>query len=244
MENATLNLENGETVQGDLIVGADGVHSITRHKVPGGDVKPHGSGKSAYRFLVPKKVALEDPKLQELLKNDGELILWYSSDRRVVVYPTANNTLLNFVCIHPESESAAESGDDWNQQGHLPRMLEVYKSFPSACNTLLSKADPQSLKVWKLLDMAVIPNWVNERLALLGDAAHPFLPHQGQGAGIAMEDAAALSVVLPAGTKREEIPERLKLYEKIRYERANKIQEYSRIAGRDLVEGEVGVNSK
>lgn len=58
-----------------------------------------------------------------------------------------------------------------------------------------------------------------------------------------MEDAAALSVVLEKDTTRDEVPARLKLFESIRYERANRIQEYSRLAGRDLKEG-VKMDSK
>ena len=59
---------------------------------------------------------------------------------------------------------------------------------------------------------------------------------QGQGGGQAIEDAASLAVVLGRGTPKEDIPERLKLYEKCRYERANKIQQYTRLAGRDATE--------
>lgn len=66
---------------------------------------------------------------------------------------------------------------------------------------------------------------------------------QGQGAGMALEDSASLSVVLPLGTKPEDIPERLALYEKIRYERANNIQEYSRQAGMDCVDGKPTIDS-
>ena len=50
---------------------------------------------------------------------------------------------------------------------------------------ILSKVDEKSLKVWKLLDMEALPSWTTERLAVLGDAAHPFLPHLGQGGAIA-----------------------------------------------------------
>jgi 2-polyprenyl-6-methoxyphenol hydroxylase-like FAD-dependent oxidoreductase len=67
---------------------------------------------------------------------------------------------------------------------------------------------------------------------------------QGQGGGIAMEDAATLAVVLPAGTLPEDIPERLKLYEKIRYKRANAIQEFSRQAGKDFIDGKPQIDSK
>ena len=61
---------------------------------------------------------------------------------------------------------------------------------------------------------------------------------------MAIEDAVALGVVLERGLKREEVPARLKLYEQIRYKRANQIQQYTRIAGKDLKENSVGLDSK
>jgi 2-polyprenyl-6-methoxyphenol hydroxylase-like FAD-dependent oxidoreductase len=231
----TVILENGQIVQSDLVIGADGVHSAARKKVSGKDVKPHGSGKSAFRFLLSRKSAQDDPITSKFVQKPGELIIWYAADRRVVVYPTTNNQLLNFVCIHPESESEG-GGDSWNTTGHQDQLLRIYKEFNPAMLALLNKADTNSLKVWKLLDMEVLPTWVNEKLALLGDAAHPFLPHQGQGGGCAIEDAAALAVVLPADTPRDEITARLQLYENIRIQRANRIQEYSRLAGADSTE--------
>lgn len=151
------------------------------------------------------------------------------------MYPTSNNQLLNFVCIHPDTESNAS--DDWQQEASLERLLQVYQTFEPAVVALLSKADPKTLKVWTLLDMDEIPVWSKNRLALIGDAAHPFLPHQGQGGGQAIEDAAALSVVLPLGTPREEIAERLRLYDTIRHGRATKIQEFSRLIGSDDLKG-------
>lgn len=147
------------------------------------------------------------------------------------MYPTSNNQLLNFVCIHPESESNASG--DWNNELSLETLLKVYDEFDSAVVAMLSKADPKTLKVWTLLDMDEIPEWSKDRLALIGDAAHPFLPHQGQGGGQAIEDAAALSVVLPLGTPKEQVAERLRLYDTIRHERATKIQEFSRLTGSD-----------
>jgi 2-polyprenyl-6-methoxyphenol hydroxylase-like FAD-dependent oxidoreductase len=60
---------------------------------------------------------------------------------------------------------------------------------------------------------------------------------------MAIEDGATLAVILPAGTLAEDIPERLSLYEHIRYERANKIQEFSRQAGKDFVDGKPQIDS-
>lgn len=229
---ATVILANGQKVKGDLVIGADGVHSVTRRNISGKEVKPYGSGKSAFRFLISRRAAQDDATTSRFVQKFGELIIWYAADRRVVVYPTTNNGLLNFVCIHPESESEA-GGDNWNTGGHKDQLLRIYKDFDPAMLALINKADPESLKVWKLLDMEVLPTWVNEKLALLGDAAHPFLPHQGQGGGCAIEDAASLAVVLPADTPRDEIKARLHLYENIRMQRANRIQQYSRLAGAD-----------
>lgn len=67
---------------------------------------------------------------------------------------------------------------------------------------------------------------------------------QGQGGGVAIEDSVALSVVLPLGTTPEEVPERLQLWEKIRYDRASNIQEFSRQAGKDLVDNKPTMDSE
>lgn len=234
-DTALAILKDGEHVQGDVLIGADGVFSETRKKVKGGHVRPFSSGKSAFRFLVPAAAAREDPLTAKFASKDGELIMFCGPDRKAVCYPCENNEMLNFVCIHPSALTDAPS-EDWNAGGNKNKLLEVYADFDDSTRALLAKADPKSLKVWSLLDMEKLPTWVNSKLALLGDAAHPFLPHQGQGAGVAMEDAAALAVILPFGTKPSEVPERLKLYETCRYERAHRIQQYTRIAGRDLGE--------
>ncbi|CAO2653585.1 Nn.00g029960.m01.CDS01 [Neocucurbitaria sp. VM-36] len=234
-DTATAILASGERIVGDVIIGADGVFSRARSNVEGGHIKPFSSGKSAFRFLVDKKDASEDALTQKFVKQDGELVMFLGRDSKIVAYPCQDNELLNFVCIHPSELTAAPS-DDWNAGGSKKALLNVYSEFDESAKALLNKSDPVTIKVWQLLDMEKLPTWVNNKLALLGDAAHPFLPHQGQGGGVAIEDAAALSVVLPLGTDPSEVKERLQLYEKCRYERAHRIQEYTRIAGRCLAE--------
>ncbi|KAF5006425.1 hypothetical protein FDECE_7185 [Fusarium decemcellulare] len=238
---ATVKLADGTLVAGDLVLGADGVSSITRQVVAGPDIKPFGSGKSAFRFMIPHDKIRIDPETEGFLKRDGYMTMWMGDDRRLIMYPCSNNSVMNFVGIHPSSLSAAASkGDGWGLGGSKELLSEVYKDFEPKVRALLSLVDGAELKVWTLLDMDRIPNWVKGRVALLGDAAHPFLPHQGQGGGIAIEDAASLIALLPQGTKVDDISERLSLYEKLRDARAHKVQEFTRLAGQDLNDGNRG----
>jgi 2-polyprenyl-6-methoxyphenol hydroxylase-like FAD-dependent oxidoreductase len=137
----------------DVIVGADGVHSATRKYVQGGDKEPVSSGKSAFRFLIPRQKVLDDPQTQKYAEEDGNLLMAMHPDRRIVMYPTSNNTLLNLVCIHPEEETAAESSGDWNNQATRQMLLKIYQDYHEAFRAILAKADEGSLKLWRLLDM-------------------------------------------------------------------------------------------
>ncbi|OLN88496.1 3-hydroxybenzoate 6-hydroxylase 2 [Colletotrichum chlorophyti] len=236
-EEGELRLEDGTTIQADVVLGADGIYSKVRKFVTGTDYKLFRSGKAAFRFLIPRAAVEADPVTAPFVDKKNCLGIWFSTDRRIVIYPCNDNQLLNFVCIHPDTESHATASDEWNKKGSVEQLLKVYAEFDPALLRLIEKVHPDEVNVWQLLDMEAMPTWVHEKLALLGDAAHPFTPHQGQGAGQAMEDAAALAVVLPRGTSPEDVPERLRLYEEIRMTRAHTIQEFSRQAGKDRIPG-------
>ncbi|KAM5358682.1 hypothetical protein ACJZ2D_015073 [Fusarium nematophilum] len=167
----TVELEDGRVVHGDVIIGADGVHAKSRKSIPGGDLKPFGSG-------------------------------------------------------------------TWQEMGNKDRMLEIYKTWAPDVLAILEKVDASKLRVWKLLDMEPMPCYNFEKLAVVGDAAHPFLPHQGQGGAQAIEDAMALGALLSLGTTPDEVADRLRLYNECRYERAQAIQEDSRVVGMDKDEKE------
>ncbi|KAK7209170.1 hypothetical protein V2G26_016348 [Clonostachys chloroleuca] len=232
-ETATVTLEDGSQIFGDLVLGADGASSVSRGVVAGEKLKPFASGKSAFRFMIPCNEILSDPEAATLFK-EGYLCLWMADDRRLVMYPCSNNTIMNFVGIHPSSLSETKREDGWDNGASKEALLKVYKEFGPQVQALLKLANASSLKIWTLLDMDRIPRWFKGKLALLGDAAHPFLPHQGQGGSVAIEDSASLIALLPRGTNPADLPERLALYEKIRDKRAHDIQEFTRRMGADI----------
>jgi hypothetical protein len=72
--------------------------------------KPFSSGKAAFRFLIPTQLAREDPETMHIEAKDT-MCMWNGDDRRIVMYPCNQNEMLNFVCIHPDSESHADAND-------------------------------------------------------------------------------------------------------------------------------------
>lgn len=231
---ATITLENGDNVQGNLVVGADGVRSVCRRAVAGPKYDSFPFGKSAFRFMVPRSKILEDPETREFGEALGSLDMFFSPEHKVIVYPCVNNTLLNIVCIHPAEQSEA-SVDSYNKAVSKQQVLEVFHEFNPKLIKVFEKCDSDTLRVWPLFDALDMPTFVKDRLALIGDAAHAFTPFIGQGGAMAIEDAVSLGVMLSRGVASADIPERLELYNKARHERATTIQGYSRIAGGDGV---------
>lgn len=85
--------------------------------------------------------------------------------------------MMNFVALHPSALSTSR-GESWDLDGTKDALLDVYKDFGPVVRSLLEMVSSSGLKAWTLLDMERIPCWVKGRLALLGDAAHPFLPRE------------------------------------------------------------------
>lgn len=159
------------------------------------------------------------------------------------MYTTQFNELLNFVCMHPDSlsevsDSREAFGEAENKgNNNKANMMTIFKDFDPRVLALLELAEPSSVRLWQLLDMDPPPTRLAGKLCLLGDAALPFLPHIGQGAACAIEDAASLAAVLLPGTRSADVPEMLQLYEDCRKGRAEKLHAYSRMLGQDLEPG-------
>ncbi|KAL0258459.1 hypothetical protein SLS55_005952 [Diplodia seriata] len=131
------------------------------------------------------------------------------------------------------SKHYAEERKHWQASANKGKLIEHFAGFSAPVMRMLDKAPADDVMLWDLLDMEVLPTFVKDRAVLIGDAAHPFLPYMGQGAAQAVEDAAALGACLPAGTPAAEVPQRLRVWEQCRKERADWVQEVTRVRGRD-----------
>ncbi|EME40294.1 FAD binding domain-containing protein [Dothistroma septosporum NZE10] len=234
VESGTVVLEDGRVYEGDVVIGADGNNSVTRKVIaPEAVLKPWG--KSCYRWLVDREILIADPETKTFTEHEGCIYDVAGPEGKFVMYPCRDNTMFNFVAFLPDEELAAE-GDDWDKRGNKAKLLSGFSNFSPAARKLLSLAG-EDLKVWQLVVMDPLPHWDAGRVALIGDAAHPTLPFLSQGAGLAIEDAISIGVLLGPGTGPEEIPALLKLYSEIRRPRADYVQEQSRVHGLDENKG-------
>ncbi|KAI2821722.1 hypothetical protein CBS133816_9499 [Aspergillus niger] len=230
-QRPSVTLDNGDRHEADLLLGADGLHSVVREVIGQTPPPPFPAGKSCFRWLLPTEKLRHLPATQNIVRDPGVFIEWAGGDRRLVAYPCSDNTMFNLCAFLPTAE-AGDAAEGWQAVGNKSALVDGFSEFSPEVKELVHGAD-ENLKVWELFDMKSLPSWVRGCSALLGDAAHPFQPYMGQGGAMAIEDAVSLAVLLPAGTPVKDIPARLALYEKARRSRVDLVLEYTRINGVD-----------
>ena len=204
----TAVLDSGEEVSGDLLVGADGIHSAIRTRINGED-KPRYTGNVAWRVVVPVS-ALGQYAPPETAS------VWVGSRRHAVTYRLRRGSLANLVGVVECKERLIES---WTATGAREQALKDFKGWSPVIRTILEKAE--TLNRWALYDRDPLPKWVDGRAVLLGDACHPMLPFLAQGAVMAIEDAYVLARLV---TQRETLPEALAAYENEGKPRTSRVQ--------------------
>ena len=175
----TLALDGGETVEGDALIGADGVHSHIRQSLFGGD-SPRFFGMIAWRGVIP--IA----RVPQAISRD-KATNWIGVGGHVVHYPLRAGTLMNFVGIMERSDWRIES---WNTEGTTAECANDHKGWHADVHGLIAAA-PRLFK-WALMGRDPLPQWTVGRVTLVGDACHPTLPMLAQGAVMALEDAVIL----------------------------------------------------
>lgn len=215
----TLTLRSGEVVHADLVIGADGLKSITRQYVVGAPDEPTPTGDAAYRAVIPTEVLLADPDLRSLVETP-EMVGWLGPQRHIMAYNIRAKKEYNLVMCHPDRDQE----EPWKPEESAARMKAEFVGWEPRIQKLLSLI-PSTLK-WKLMDRAPLETWVHKdgRLALLGDSCHPMLPYRAQGSAMAIEDAAVLGNLFSRLSSHAQIAPLLHAYESIRYERATNTQ--------------------
>lgn len=207
-----LDLEDGTTATGDLLVGADGVHSRIRQTLFGAD-KPQFSGIIAWRGIIPMERL---PARME--RRVG--VNWVGPGGHVVHYPLRGGAVLNFVGALERTDWQIES---WSARGTTEELAADYRGWHEDIQTLIRNI-PVPHK-WALMVRPPMPRWTVGRVTLLGDACHSMVPFLAQGAVMAMEDGLILARAL---TELDgDVASRLARYEEARRERTRRAVEGS-----------------
>ncbi|KAJ5413692.1 hypothetical protein N7509_000319 [Penicillium cosmopolitanum] len=235
VESGEVVLASGQTLESDLVVGADGIKSIVRPLVVAEEAfrTARPSGSSAFRFTIPRKVLDEQqPGLRVIdPTKPGALEIHLSMDgstRSVIMYPCREYELLNVGCITPDAVLQTATTESWSAEGSKEDLLRCFSDFSPSVLKVLDSAE--YIKVWQLRDQDPLPSYRRGRVVLVGDAAHSMTPHQGQGCNQAIEDAEGFRLFNQPGVSRDSISDLLTDFDRVRRPRASKIQNYTRQA--------------
>ena len=213
---ARVSFANGASVEADIVIAADGIHSELRPYVfPPSSPVFHGS--VAYRGLVPHERIPDWPT--------DRWQMWLGQGRHFLTFPVRAGKLINYVGFVPTDEVMKES---WSAPGDPGILRQEFAGWDPRIERLLSEV--QVTFRWALYDREPLPVWTRGRLSLLGDAAHPMLPHLGQGANQSIEDGMALATIL-SRTDRATAHLALPAYERLRRERVAQVQRGARENG-------------
>ena len=213
-DGVTLTFAHGNPVRCEAVIAADGIHSVLREHVTAASV-PRPSGLCAWRSLVPADA------VPDFARRPVQT-LWLGHRHHLVHYPVRGGQLVNIVAFSPALPGEVE--ESWSAAGRPEDFAAEFSGWDDRLSALIAAAT--QVGRWSVLDRAPLRRWVSGRIALLGDAAHPMLPFYAQGAGQALEDAAALAIFL-AGSP-EDLPAALARYERLRQPRASRVQQASR----------------
>ena len=203
LPSPVVHLTNGAQCGGDLVIGADGLHSETR-KALNSSNPPFFTGQVAWRATVPNALNLP-PEAQ----------VFMGPKKHLVAYPLRDGRQVNIVAVQERRDWADEG---WSHSDNPDNLRSAFSGFGGVAGGLLSAVE--EVRLWGLFRHSVAEHWHQGRVAILGDAAHPTLPFMAQGANMALEDAWVLSASLVAA---ESIEAGLERYQRLRQTRTKRV---------------------
>ena len=213
-DGVELRFASGQTASADVVIGADGIHSVVRGFVAS-PAPPVYSGLCAFRALVPTE------KAPSFAVRPAQT-LWLGPDHHLVHYPVSAGRFVNLVAFAPAGDYTTES---WTATATVSEFLAEFDGWDPRLADLIGA--PGTPGRWALLDRAPLPSWSRGPVTLLGDAAHPMFPFFAQGAAQALEDGAVLARCLAAAGSSADWPAALAEYEALRRPRTTRLQEVS-----------------
>ncbi|KAJ5782279.1 hypothetical protein N7457_004053 [Penicillium paradoxum] len=184
-------LADGRRISVDVVIGADGQMSTARRAVLGAPHSPIPTGDMAYRatFSREQLEALEDDKINDLCR-EMAVTSWLGPEKHTIFYPVRGGKEYNLVLIRPDNLLSGLR----KEEGDIEEMRASYADWDEVLQKLVSCVP--SVYKWKLTHLPELESWTKGSVALLGDACHPTLPYQAQGAAMAVEDGAVIGRLL------------------------------------------------
>ncbi|KAL1966217.1 hypothetical protein VTN77DRAFT_4769 [Rasamsonia byssochlamydoides] len=225
--DVTLKFRDGTSAVADLVVGCDGIHSNLRSQFSTDN--PRYSGRIAYRGLVPIR------NLESWWPFPSYSASWLGPDKHFLVFPISKNTILNVVAfVSTDEKDLGELKESWSATGNRDDLARDFESFDQTVRRIISLM-PEHPSKWVLNDREPLDQWVfaKGKVVLMGDAAHAMLPHQGAGAGQAIEDGYILGRALHdyLSSPNQSLEKWTQLYQDVRLPRAQRAQATARQAG-------------
>ncbi len=203
----TLHTDKGDA-SGDILIGADGVHSIIRNAM-------FGSPKASFTGLMAWRGLADMQDLPDELKQSVG-VNWVGPGAHVITYPLRGGRLLNFVGV---VENVDWKSETWTEKGTVSEAKADFQRWNPLVHQMIDALDTPYR--WALVERAPLSAWTAGRVTLLGDACHPTLPFLAQGAVMAIEDGYVLAECL---AQAPEAPrDALRRYQDLRLERTSAI---------------------
>ncbi|OTA54212.1 FAD binding domain protein [Hypoxylon sp. EC38] len=216
-KHAAVTTQDGRTIQGDLVLGADGLWSRTRSFLLGRQLTPKPTGDLAYRIILSLE-DISDPELRELVSKPS-VNFWIGPESHVVGYSLRQGRTYNLVLLRPDDlpEDVSRAAADVDEMRKLFEPWDPILSKLLACVNQVDK--------WRLMHISPLDAWVNDEGTFLmaGDACHPMLPYLAQGANSSLEDGAVLGRLLKYVTSRDKLAPALEMYQQLRKARGEAI---------------------
>lgn len=217
----TCGFENGATTQCDVLIAADGIKSHVRDLLFD-SAPPEFTGFVAWRGLVDRAVL---PK--HVI--DPDFAIYAGQNRMVGRYTVRQRSLINIVAMAQQPHWREEG---WAVQADVNELVAEFGDWHESVTSVLAAIPPETCFKWALHIRKPTTEWVNNRVVLLGDAAHPMAPFLGLGAGMGIEDGMVLARAFSDST---DWLEALSRYQAARVPRGNHAQAESSRQGMYLL---------